>query len=213
MLGYYNYTVILTYLSLSSAVFGIYSSFTYDKGAMIAIWCLLFSGFCDMFDGAVARTKKRTKQEKAFGIQLDSLADLVCFGVLPTIIGYKLGLGDKWWYIIFMIVYTLCALIRLAYFNVTEEERQKVTNGKRKYYEGLPVTSAAMLFPFVFCFQSLFENPFDFAVLYTAVMGVTAVMFISPFKIKKPGKIGLAIFLLIGVAIVSFLTIKTIYLV
>ena len=58
MLGYYNYTVILTYLSLASSIFGIYSCFTYENGSLIAIWCLMLSGFCDMFDGAVARMCK-----------------------------------------------------------------------------------------------------------------------------------------------------------
>ena len=52
----------------------------------------MFSGFCDMFDGIVARTKKdRTDEEKRFGIQLDSLSDIVCFGVLPFVIGVCSG--------------------------------------------------------------------------------------------------------------------------
>jgi CDP-diacylglycerol--serine O-phosphatidyltransferase len=109
-----------------------------------------------------------------------------------------------------MITYALCALIRLAYFNVTEEERQQSTNEKRKYYEGLPVTSAAILFPLVFCFQSLFYNELRFSILYTAILGVTSICFISPFKIKKPGKVGLCVFLLFGIAIVSVLAIRTI---
>ena len=104
MLGYYNYTVILTYLGLASSVFGIYASISFGKsGPIIGICCLMLSGFFDMFDGRVARTKKRTENEKKFGIQLDSLSDLVCFGILPTIIGYSIGLR-KWWYIIFMIL-------------------------------------------------------------------------------------------------------------
>ena len=45
-----------------------------------------------MFDGKIARTKKnRTDEEKCFGIQIDSLADIVCFGILPIILGFKLG--------------------------------------------------------------------------------------------------------------------------
>ena len=91
-----------------------------------------------MFDGMVARTKKnRTEMEKKNGIQLDSLADVVCFGAFPAVIGYCLGMEYKY-NLLFCItgaLYVLCAIIRLAYFNVTEEERQKSTDGKRKFYQ------------------------------------------------------------------------------
>ena len=63
MIGFYNYTVILTYLSLCSAVVGITQVF--DGNDRIAILCLLISGICDLFDGKVARHKKdRTEQER-----------------------------------------------------------------------------------------------------------------------------------------------------
>ena len=92
MIGYYNYTVILTYMSLISSVIGMF--FAAGFGGMsphpeYAIICLMVSGLCDMFDGKVARTKKdRTECEKKFGIQIDSLCDAICFGVLPVVIGY-----------------------------------------------------------------------------------------------------------------------------
>ena len=90
MIGFYNYTVILTYMSLASAVVGITQVF--EGHERIAILCLLISGICDLFDGKVARHKKdRTDQEKLFGIQIDSLCDLVAFGVLPACIGYNMG--------------------------------------------------------------------------------------------------------------------------
>ena len=122
MIGYYNYTVILTYLGLTSSIIGIYYSMEYHP--FIGILCLLFSGLCDMFDGKVARTKKRSKQEKDFGIQLDSLSDLVCFGILPITIGYSIGLESPAYLPIF-VLYVLGALIRLAYFNTLENIRQE----------------------------------------------------------------------------------------
>ena len=74
MIGFYNYTVLLTYLGFSSSVLGIILAMTGHTFA--AIFCLMFSGLCDMFDGKVARTKKnRTKDERQFGVQLDSLSD------------------------------------------------------------------------------------------------------------------------------------------
>ena len=91
MIGFYNYTVILTYISFISAVAGIFSAATMQL--RWAIFFLAFSGFCDMFDGKIARMKKdRTEDEKSFGIQIDSLCDMVCFGALPIIICYRLGM-------------------------------------------------------------------------------------------------------------------------
>ena len=78
MIGYYNYTVVLTYISLASSVFGMTQAI--HGRFKTAILCLAISGLCDMFDGKIARTKKdRTEDEKAFGIQIDSLCDVVCF--------------------------------------------------------------------------------------------------------------------------------------
>ena len=82
MLGVYDYTVILTYISLMVSIGGMLFSLNGD--CRMALVCLAISGLCDMFDGKVARTKKdRTEAEKRFGIQIDSLADIVCFGVSP----------------------------------------------------------------------------------------------------------------------------------
>ena len=83
MIGVYDYTVLLTYLGFSSGVYGIIEAL---QGHIFpAIFCLMFAGLCDMFDGKVARTKKqRTIEERHFGIQLDSLSDVVCFGILPA---------------------------------------------------------------------------------------------------------------------------------
>ena len=90
MIGFYDYTVILTYISLASII-GIFCAVTgHPKWA---VFCLAFSGLCDMFDGKIARTKKnRTEDEKQFGIQIDSLCDVVCFGVFPIVLCYELGM-------------------------------------------------------------------------------------------------------------------------
>ena len=88
MIGYYDYTVLLTYFSLVSAGLGILISLHGDCHPYIGVFFLLFCGLCDAFDGKVARTKKnRTEEECKFGIQIDSLSDLVAFGVLPACIG------------------------------------------------------------------------------------------------------------------------------
>ena len=91
LIGFYNYTVILTYLSLVSSLLGI--KFAFEGKAFAAMACLAASGICDMFDGVVARSKKdRTDDQKNFGIQLDSLCDVVCFGKYSI---YCLGLSRR----------------------------------------------------------------------------------------------------------------------
>ena len=182
MLGFYNYTVILTYISLISGVFGMFFAVTgMVNGATL---CLLFSGFCDLFDGKIARTKKdRTDQEKRFGIQIDSLNDIVCFGVLPAMICVAVGC-DKIWHACIAAFFVLCGLIRLAYFNVTEEDRQKKTTENRKTYTGLPITSSSIIIPFLLCFKRLFGEMLP--EVYVAALFIMAVLFISPITVKKP---------------------------
>ena len=90
MLGVYDYTVVLTYVSVLISMGGML--FSVNGYPRMAIVCLALSGFCDMFDGKIARTKKnRTEVEKKFGIQIDSLADIICFGVGPSLIAYRMG--------------------------------------------------------------------------------------------------------------------------
>ena len=68
MIGFYDYTVILTYISFASSISGIFLA---TRGHFNwAIFCLAFSGLCDMFDGKIARTKKnRTEDEKRFAFR------------------------------------------------------------------------------------------------------------------------------------------------
>ena len=140
MLGYFDYTVWLTYMSLLSAGLGIMVTLNGNGHPYLGIFFLLFCGLCDAFDGRVARTKEgRTEREKKFGIQIDSLSDLVAFGVLPACIGNAMirvspsikdvpelhngkptDITTAILLFTIMLFYILAALIRLAYFNVKE---------------------------------------------------------------------------------------------
>lgn len=194
MLGYYNYTVILTYFGAAIGFVG--TGFVLNGNPKAALTCLMVSGFCDMFDGKIAATKKRTQEEKAFGIQIDSLSDLLCFGILPALIVSSL-LPRTVFSVICCSVYVLCALIRLAFFNVDEAQRQAITEESRTIYRGLPVTSAALLFPFVFVLTDLLKLPVGAFSVGTLLL--TAAAFITPFSLKKPAKAGKAALLLIGI--------------
>ena len=195
MIGFYNYTVWLTYIGMLSSVVGI--GFAGSGNVTAAVICLMFSGLCDMFDGIVARTKKdRTDEERRYGIQLDSLSDVVCFGVLPVAIGYNIG-ADAWWQVAIMALFALAGLIRLAYYNVTEETRQQQTTEKRKHYLGVPITTSALTVPLLFCFRGLLGG--YFALAYTLLLLVNGAFFITPIQVKKPSKTGLAVMLVLGV--------------
>ena len=195
MIGFYNYTVWLTYIGMLSSVVGI--GFACGGNITAAAICLMFSGFCDMFDGIVARTKKeRTDEERRYGIQLDSLSDVVCFGVLAVAIGYNIG-ATAWWQVAIMAAFALAGLIRLAYYNVTEETRQQQTTEKRKHYLGVPITTSARTVQLLFSFEKLFGVNFPLA--YTLLLLVNGACFIVPIQVKKPTKTGLAIMLALGV--------------
>ena len=196
MIGVYDYTVIATYLSLLFGLAGIYSA---SRGNLFAaILFLMLAGMLDAFDGRIARTKKnRTDTEKRFGIQIDSLNDLVCFGVLPAAIGTAMGCTAIW-FLTTMAFFTLCALIRLAYFNVMEEERQEGTSEVRKFYLGVPVTSAAFVVP-AYYLLSLYGGLTDY-IVYAIGLFVLGVAFIAPVRVTKPGLKGILFMGLLGIA-------------
>lgn len=195
MIGYYNYTVILTYVGTIFGFVGI--TYTFNNNFKLALICLMISGFCDMFDGKIASTMKRSKQEKRFGIQIDSLSDLICFGVLPSLLVLRLTKGELI-YVAITIMYLLCALVRLAWFNVDEEVRQEQEECGRDTYLGLPVTTSALILPLIVGSVGLLKLPVDRIVPW--VLLFVAVAFISPFKLKKPKIVGKIIMLLLGIA-------------
>ena len=95
IVGMWNPSVILTYVGMAFAVLGMGFAFQGEDVAHPMI-CLIIAGVCDLFDGAVARRCKRTEEEKAFGIELDSLVDVLSFIALPITI-FPLPLSVKDW--------------------------------------------------------------------------------------------------------------------
>ena len=199
MIGVYDYTVLATYLSLAFGVSGILAAM--NGSPYSALLCLMVSGLLDAFDGRIARTKKnRTEQEKRFGIQIDSLNDVLCFGALPSVAGYCAW--SRWsdapapvWYGAALCVFTLAGLIRLAYFNVTEEERQQTEGGGRKCYLGLPITASALVFPLFYLLGLLLPGgPYILA----AGMLLLAALYVTPLRIPKPGLAAICLLSAVG---------------
>lgn len=201
MIGFYDYTVVLTYISLAISVFGMTRAI--EGQFTIAIICLALSGLCDMFDGKIARSKKdRTSDEKLYGIQIDSLCDVVCFGVFPGMICFLLGVRGPIGCLI-IAYYSICSVIRLGFFNVLETNRQREEEGANKYYHGLPITSMAVILPLVY-FLQLIVPAEVFLVILFCILVIVGTLFIVDFKLPKPSNKVLAILVIIvGAAVLA----------
>ena len=195
MIGFYDYTVIATYLATILGVSGIF--FAADGLVPGAVVCLLLAGLLDTFDGRIARTKKnRTDSEKRFGVQIDSLNDMLCFGALPAAIAYRVGESRAVWFLASLCFFVLAGLIRLAFFNVQEEER---TDGShRTVYLGLPITSATLMTPLLYLLSQYF--PAAATLIFGLGLLLTGALFISPIQVKKPGIKAIVIFAVLGAA-------------
>lgn len=195
MIGKWNKSVILSYVGLLFSLFGIYLGFIGEESKYL-ISCLVMAGICDMFDGTIARRCKRTKEEKAFGIELDSLIDVVSFGVFPIIIFLSLGFIKSYNLIIYA-VYLIFAVARLANFNIIAD------NGSVKYYTGLPVTFSAIIFPLAYLLSFILKGNV-FNIFYPLLMLLVGILFVTKIKVKKPSLV-LSFFLLILGIILSVL--------
>lgn len=178
-IGKWNKSVILTYVGLAFAIFGIYLSFTNDN-SLYPLSCLIVAGVCDMFDGYVARKIKRDKEEQLFGVQIDSLVDVIDFIALPIAIFINIGLNSIY-HIISFIIFAICGVARLAYFNIVTADETKAI----KYYQGLPVTSSAVIFP-LFYLSSYIFKPYIFNILYTIIILLVSILNILNIKVIKP---------------------------
>lgn len=189
-IGIYNKSVIITYLGIVSALIGY--NFALNNNTNLAMICLVITGICDLFDGKVARMCKRNKSEIEFGIQIDSLADMVGFVVFPTVIGLGLGLNN-WYHILGYILLTLAGITRLGFFNIN-------TNGDIpvKHYSGLPVTSTSIIIPLIW----LVSNKLDtniYNIIYITSIYLIALLYISNIKVPKFKGIAYPIIATIGI--------------
>lgn len=182
MIGFWNYTVILTYIGLATSVVGM--THAVNGNFKHAIICLAISGLCDAFDGTIARTRTvSTDSEKMFGTQLDSLCDVVCFGFFPATICYCMGIRSKVG-VALIIFYVICAVARLGYFNVLEIERDPEDDSPKVFY-GLPVTSISVVFPVVYFLSYWFTMDLK-PMLLELMLLILGGLFIANIKLKKP---------------------------
>jgi CDP-diacylglycerol--serine O-phosphatidyltransferase len=97
---------------------------------------------CDVLDGYVARLNP--KRQSLLGADLDSLADVIAFGVAPAVLGFTLGMRGGWDMLI-LTFFVVCGVSRLARFNVTAGALADPSTGKVKYFEGTPIPTSILI--------------------------------------------------------------------
>lgn len=212
-IGYYNLANFITLTGLAASVAACFLAIS--GNIQIAIMLLMLSGICDCFDGQVARmTKGRSEAAKVFGVQIDTVSDMVSFGVTPAIILFSLGryniipvLGSNKIYMLctslILIFYVICAGIRLAYFNTLEITKAEDTG--EKIFVGLPVPFSAIVYPVLFLLAAVLPiPPYVSAIVLVAVYFLTALAFIGNFKMKKPSGIVYLMYPLYEIILVVF---------
>ena len=156
---------ICSLLGLFCTVFAIYFAIT--GYFLVSIIAILGSVVFDWFDGIIARKMEgRTKKQGIFGVQLDSMIDIVSFGVFPAILLLSYGNYNIWFLPGAFAIIAACA-IRLSYFNIYGLIDSKT-------YMGLSVDNNALILAFVFLFENLFPH-FTFSIfLYSIIIILSA---------------------------------------
>ncbi len=156
--------------TLVNLFFGIFAIVAASRGDFTTAGLyVVFGGIADALDGRVARA---TRTGSRFGSELDSLVDAISFGLAPALIMYFAVLNRDGWDWIFVFLYTACAVIRLARFNVEQAGRAK------KYFHGLPSPAAGVTLATYYWFSQtdLYSNtmigdlPWDMVLRYLMLM-------------------------------------------
>ena len=205
-IGKYNKSVILTYVGIAFAFAGI--AFALAGQLAAAMVCLILAGICDLFDGVIARRCKRDEAAKEFGVQIDSLADVINFLALPAVLGLCLmeDIGAVRYPLLFG--YILCGIIRLAWFNTSA-----AAEGVKSHYDGLPVTYSALIFPILWALLGFLNKALgagSVAIIWAAAYAVTAVLFILNVKVAKPRGVWYGIFGALAVAVIVLILVRDI---
>ena len=147
MIRTFHLADFLTLANAACGVAGVFCAMAYAQQPVLAYFyaaaALAPAAFIfDVYDGRVARARHT---QGPFGRELDSLADVISFGVAPAALGFAAGLTGGWDWIA-LIYFVCCGVSRLARFNVTAEALAKDESGKVAYFEGTPIpTSVAIV--------------------------------------------------------------------
>jgi len=189
-------TIFGVCLGLSSIKFAI------DLNYSMAVIAIGFAAILDTLDGRVARLIKGTSK---VGKELDSLTDVISFGVAPGFVMYFWALnevGKFGW--MFVLIYTVCCALRLARFNLTTIEENE--SWKINFFEGVPSPAAAglVLLPLILNLSGLIKLD-NYALISSAAILTTSILMVSKLPTYSLKRIVIprnsAIFLLLGIGI------------
>lgn len=135
----------VTLANAASGTISIFLCLSYVDGrdrsyVWIALALLPLALVCDVLDGSIARWRRK---QSPLGADLDSLADVVSFGVAPAVLGFTLGLRGAW-DAMALVYFVACGISRLARYNVTAAALSD-ESGKVRYYEGTPIPTSLVL--------------------------------------------------------------------
>lgn len=196
VIGFYRDCDLLTMLGSVFAVTGMILAI---KGmAIYAIFCLIGSGICDAFDGYLARRHENTPQQTRYGVELDSLSDVICFGVLPVIIA--ISNSEALYLYIASVFFVLCGIVRLAYYNMLAGEEDNDSH----YFVGIPITTSAIIFPIAYIIL-YYTNIGLIGIVGSILFLLLGLGYVLPLKVKKLTNLGKVILSAIG--IISIITI------
>jgi len=196
LIGRYNLPNAITVAGVAFALTGCILS--YDGRLGGALSCLIAASICDLFDGPVARAMGADDLDRQFGVQLDTLADVVCYGVTPMIILLHSGFDGPVTYGV-MLFYVACAVMRLAYFNVVGVHKI----GERWYYTGLPVAYVALVIPAVLIVEPYF-SPGMFRALLLALIVLMALLYLSRINVPKQRGLFYVVFPALGATLAAY---------
>lgn len=175
-IGQYRLCDLVTMTSTLSAIIGIILCF--NGHTNIPFLLLVVSCICDSFDGLIARRRKNTEFESSYGVELDSLSDMIAFGVFPAVIALT---TVKYKLIMYILpLYVLAGLIRLTYFNALHINKMS----EKGYFRGVPITAISLIYPF---FYFIKINSLTVYSIATIILFITiGILFITNIKVKKP---------------------------
>ena len=198
ILGAYNLACLLSLSGLVAAIAAIVLSSTGE--IELALVCLMLAGLADLFDGFVARRLKRSDYEKEFGVQLDTVVDVVAFVVTPFVIAFNAGLRSLP-ALVLMAAFAVGGAVRLAHFNTLSAQGADQST----HHRGLPVTYTALIFPVLFIVRDLVPMV-TFRILLGAAFPLIGVLFVVDRPIRKPRGVFYALFPVLGVLLIAYWT-------
>ncbi len=196
-IGYYSLANCVTLFGLLSSVTACFLAA--NGNFKFAVYMLFLACLCDIVDGTIARANRnRSLDDKNFGIQLDSICDVVSFGVTPCFIAFSFGF-DGFLDVLIYGFFIICGAIRLAYFNTLAN---KNPGKKMKYFRGVPIPFSTFIVTFLFLLTTFIPASVTVWLFRLLFLGL-AFAYILNIRVKKPN--GKDAMIILGIEVVMLL--------